>query len=95
MRLVCANDDLAAGAILGLREHGLRVAEDVSAIGFDDRPFAADLPIPLTTVALPLYETGVQAAAKLLGALNGEQLHHEIIYVPCRLIMRASCGGQP
>jgi LacI family transcriptional regulator len=92
--LVCANDDLAAGAILGLRESGLRVPEDVSVVGFDDRPFSAHLPIPLTTVALPLYEMGVQAAAKLLAALNGEELHHEIIHVPCRLVVRASCGGQ-
>ncbi len=91
--LVCASDDLAAGAILGLREQGLRVPEDVSVVGFDDRPFAAHLPIPLTTVALPLYDMGVQAAAKLFAALGGEQLHHEIVRVPCRLIVRRSCGG--
>jgi LacI family transcriptional regulator len=91
--LVCASDDLAAGAILGLRERGLRVPDDISIVGFDDRPFAAHLPIPLTTVALPLYDMGLQAAERLFAALSGQHLRHEIIRVPCRLIVRRSCGA--
>jgi LacI family transcriptional regulator len=91
--LVCASDDLAAGAILGLREQGLRVPGDVSVVGFDDRLFAAHLPIPLTTVALPLYDMGVQAAAKLFDALDSGELHHEIIRVDCQLVVRQSCGA--
>ena len=91
--IVCANDELAAGAILGLREVGISVPGDVSVIGFDDRPFAAHLPIPLTTVALPLHEMGVLAAAKLFEALDGGSLGHEMHRVPCRLVVRASCGG--
>lgn len=91
--IVCANDELAAGAILGLRELGLAVPTDVSVVGFDDRPFAAHLPIPLTTVALPLYEMGLLAATKLFDTLDGNPLRREIEQVPCRLIVRASCGS--
>jgi LacI family transcriptional regulator len=91
--IVCANDDLAAGAILGLRESGYHVPTDVSVMGFDDRAFAAHLPIPLSTVALPFYEMGLLAARRLFGALNGEPVHHEIVKVPCQLVVRASCGS--
>ena len=91
--IVCANDELAAGAILGLRELGQRVPDDVSIVGFDDRPFAAHLPTPLTTIALPLYEMGLLAAEKLFGALAGQQLRNEVIRVPCKLIVRQSCGA--
>lgn len=92
--ILCANDDLAAGAILGLSELGLKVPDDVAIVGFDDRPFAAHLPIPLTTVALPLSEMGQEAARKLFDALAGEPAANEQIRVPCRLIVRASCGAR-
>jgi LacI family transcriptional regulator len=91
--ILCANDDLAAGAILGLTQLGLTVPDDVAVVGFDDRPFAAHLPIPLTTVALPLLEMGDTAAQKLFAALAGEPSSNELIRVPCRLIVRDSCGG--
>lgn len=93
--LLCANDELAAGAILGIRELGRNVPADVSVVGFDDRPFAAHLPIPLTTVALPLYGMGELAAERLFQALRGERHQHEVARVPCTLVIRASCGGTP
>lgn len=50
------NDLIAAGARQALREHGLRVPDDVSMVGFDDLPPAAD--IDLTTVHVPHEELG-------------------------------------
>jgi LacI family transcriptional regulator len=91
--LLCAGDELAAGAILGLADAGRRVPSDVSVMGFEDRPFAAQLPVPLSTVSLPLREMGMLAARRLLDAVGGEPLHNEIIRVPCRLALRESCGG--
>jgi LacI family transcriptional regulator len=91
--ILCASDDLAAGAILGLSELGLKVPSDVAIVGFDDRPFAAHLPIPLTTIALPLLEMGKVAARKLFDALAGEPVENEQIRVPCELVVRASCGA--
>jgi LacI family transcriptional regulator len=92
--IVCANDDLAAGAILGLWDLALRVPEDVAIVGFDDRPFAAHLPVPLTTVAMPLYEMGAQAARTLFSSFAGEPLTNSRVYVPCQLVVRASCGAR-
>jgi LacI family transcriptional regulator len=91
--ILCANDELAAGAILGLTELGLKVPRDVAIVGFDDRPFAAHLPIPLTTIALPLREMGEAAARKMFEAISGEPRQNEVIRVPCELVIRASCGA--
>jgi LacI family transcriptional regulator len=91
--LVCASDDLAAGAILGLSELGLKVPNDIAIVGFDDRPFAAHLPIPLTTVALPLVEMGELAARGMFAAISGHPISSGLTRVPCRLVVRASCGS--
>lgn len=48
--LFAANDAMALGAILALREHGLRVPEDVSVVGFDDTNASAYFMPPLTTL---------------------------------------------
>ena len=50
------NDLIAAGARDALRERGLRIPDDVSMVGFDDLPPAAD--VDLTTVHVPHEELG-------------------------------------
>jgi LacI family transcriptional regulator len=57
--LFCGNDWMAMGCYDALRERGLRVPEDVSVIGFDNRVEIADHMRPrLTTIALPYREMG-------------------------------------
>lgn len=57
--LAAYNDIMAAAAIRGLTAKGLRVPQDVSVVGFDG---TVPHNPPLTTVALPLEELGVEAA---------------------------------
>ena len=45
-----ANDQMALGVLRALREHGRRVPEDISVVGFDDIPESAYFAPPLTTV---------------------------------------------
>ncbi|GII76450.1 LacI family transcriptional regulator [Sphaerisporangium rufum] len=52
------NDVMAVGALAALREHGLRVPEDISLAGFDDIAPLRDLVPALTTVRLPLARMG-------------------------------------
>ncbi|WP_460514435.1 LacI family DNA-binding transcriptional regulator [Flindersiella endophytica] len=52
----CLNDLIAGGAHRALTEHGLRVPDDISMVGFDDLPPSSDL--GLTTVHLPHEEIG-------------------------------------
>jgi LacI family transcriptional regulator len=55
-----ANDLVAAGALRALKDHGLRVPDDISLMGYDDLPPAED--IDLTTVHVPHDELGRTAA---------------------------------
>ena len=48
-----SNDMMALGAYDALKERGLRIPEDVSVVGYDDREIAQFMRPPLTTVVLP------------------------------------------
>lgn len=66
------NDITAIGAILALREAGLRVPADVSVLGFDDVLAASISNPPLTTVRQPLRAMGRAAAATLIQIIRGD-----------------------
>lgn len=68
--LVCANDDMAFGAIRALGENNIRVPQDISVTGFDDGDLAEM--VGLTTVSIPRYESGYLAAKELLEMIEGE-----------------------
>lgn len=63
-------DNVAAGAIQALRDSGLRVPEDISIIGFDDAPLAADL--RLSTVHIPAQQLGQIAAQMAIGERDAD-----------------------
>lgn len=48
--LVTGTDNMAMGAIRALREHGVRIPDDVSVVGFDNTELATYMEPPLTTV---------------------------------------------
>jgi DNA-binding LacI/PurR family transcriptional regulator len=54
-----ASDTQALGVIQAAREHGVRVPDDLSVVGFDDIDIAAYA--DLTTVRQPLVESGGEA----------------------------------
>ncbi|MEV3948966.1 LacI family DNA-binding transcriptional regulator [Streptomyces halstedii] len=65
--VLAANDTVALGACAAVRDHGLRIPEDVSVAGFDDLPFSVDAVPALTTVRLPLAEAGARAGRLAMG----------------------------
>lgn len=69
--VMCGNDVLAAGAVAGARNLGLRVPEDVSITGFDDIEIARIVTPPLTTVHVPHRAMGRHAARMLLELRDG------------------------
>jgi LacI family transcriptional regulator len=82
------NDVMAVGAMAALRDHGLRIPEDVSVAGFDDIQTLRDLVPPLTTVSLPLEEMGERVAALALDAEPGDQAR--TVRVRGEVVLRAS-----
>ncbi|MBR1771495.1 MAG: LacI family DNA-binding transcriptional regulator [Lachnospiraceae bacterium] len=70
----CATDDIAAGAMLCLRENGLRVPEDVMVCGVGDSKIARILYTPLTTARLHHKTAGIEAANMLLSAIRSKSV---------------------
>jgi LacI family transcriptional regulator len=88
--LVSFNDIAAIGAIRALRDHGLRVPDDISIIGFDDIQGAAYHNPSLTTIRQPLSSMGNTAARTLLQRLRGQKDYPEQIAIVPELIIRES-----
>jgi LacI family transcriptional regulator len=85
---VCAANDLAAAGVLAsLRDHGLRVPEDVSVAGFDDLPVARDVTPALTTVRVPMVEMGRQSMRL---ALRDPKAPYELVRLETELVERRS-----
>ncbi|HTO29715.1 MAG TPA: LacI family DNA-binding transcriptional regulator [Pararhizobium sp.] len=93
--LFCGNDQIARGAVDALRERGIRVPQDVSVIGFDNWEIvAAQTRPPLTTVDMELKELGRQAGLTVLALAEGRPVEPGVRKLPCRLVVRQSCGGK-
>ena len=69
--LVCYDDLAAIGAIRAFMDHGLRVPEDISVVGFDDIQGASYHNPSLTTIRQPLQQMGIVAARILLQRIRG------------------------
>ena len=85
-----SNDMMAVGAYDALKERGLRIPEDVSVVGYDDREIAQFMRPPLTTVVLPHYEMGLQAAETLIDGQLRPDGRQPQIKVECPLVDRDS-----
>jgi len=57
----CANDEMAFGLMQSLIVHGVKIPEEISVVGFDDSPLAANSHPPLTTVCQPLEKMATDA----------------------------------
>lgn len=89
---VFATTDLRAiGAIRAIKDHGYKVPEDISVIGFDNLEFSSLIDPPLSTVSQPLYDIGVRAVNKLLALINTETMQEPTVEImSSELIIRRS-----
>jgi DNA-binding LacI/PurR family transcriptional regulator len=77
--------------ITGVKKAGFKVPKDVSVIGYDDFPWVPLLDPPLSTVAQPAFEMGVNAAALLVNKIKSKrQKKSRIIQLEPKLIVRGS-----
>ncbi len=88
--IFCANDEMALGCMKALSDLNLTIPQDISVIGFDDAPVAAECPIPLTTIQNPTEYIGRQTIAELVRLKDSTQ-EGQIIRADTQLIIRKSC----
>lgn len=73
------NDMIALGAMKAMQEHGIRIPEDVSIIGFDDLPYSSISSPPLTTLRVPKQEMGKVAVRRIRDMIqSGDNIHLKI-----------------
>lgn len=87
--VVSANDQMALGLIRGWADRGLRVPDDVSVVGFDDVPDAANYLPPLTTVRQEFAALAADAVDALVAQIEGTAVPPAAV-IPARLTLRAS-----
>lgn len=88
-----ANDLMAMGAMLAIREAGLSIPDDIAVMGFDDIPTAKLVYPSLTTVAQFQRQLGQRAAELLMERLTGSLPEQgRSVEMPYRIIERDSTG---
>jgi LacI family transcriptional regulator len=88
--IFAANDLMAMGAIMAVRELGLHCPEDVSIVGFDNLDLVDLLQPPLTTVQQPVYRLGVTATELLIQRITGLKDAPREVLLETELIRRGS-----
>ncbi|HEY0373549.1 MAG TPA: LacI family DNA-binding transcriptional regulator [Amnibacterium sp.] len=83
------NDLMALGVIEVATEHGLRVPQDLSVVGYDDRDFAVLSRPRLTTVHQPLKKMAA-AAARMVLRLGAGETTDQRIDLATHLVVRES-----
>ena len=87
--IVCANDLIAAGALLGISKEEKRVPDDIKVIGVDNIAISEYLNPPLTTVDLHGMEVGKECANMLISRIKDEvPLSKKMI--SCEIVRRES-----
>jgi LacI family transcriptional regulator len=94
--MFCFNDRMAMGAYQSASAAGLRIPEDLSVVGMDNLELIADALWPgLTTVALPHYEMGCWAVARLLDDIEKPGAPAGQKKLICPVIERGSVAPPP
>ena len=92
--IVCANDTMSFFCMDCLKEHGIRIPEDIIVTGFDSLRDADDYVPKPTTVRRATYESGGVAVEMLLKMMDG-WVPDDITYVDSVLKLGQSCGCVP
>jgi len=91
--ILAGNDLIALGVYRALRKHGKKCPEDFSVIGFNDMAFAEDFSPPLTTVRVPKFDMGVEAARLLLEFISSRSEAPGELLLPVELVVRESTAS--
>ena len=89
----CMNDLMAGGVYDRLDELGVKISEDISVAGYDNRELSGYYKPPLTTINLPLHDIGYRAAEIMIDMLEKKILpqEEEVVYqMPCKRMIRSS-----
>lgn len=91
--IACANDDMAAGAMLALHRAHLEIPTAISVTGFDDTPMSEIIWPPLTTIRQPIKDMTERAVQLLVTNQSNGSIQYDVL--PFELIVRESTSRPP
>lgn len=90
--IFAGNNLMTIGALKALREHHIRIPDEIALVGFDDFDWAALFEPRLTLIAQPIQAIGEQAVALLLNRIENPDSKCQIEQIAPQLKIRQSCG---
>ena len=91
--VLCGNDMMALGAVRAVREAGLRCPADISVVGYNDMPMTDRVEPPLTTVRVPYFDVGREAAGLLVQSLAPGGTAGRSVRLTPQLVVRGSTAA--
>jgi LacI family transcriptional regulator len=88
--IICASDLIASGVMAEVMKQGLKIPEDISVVGFDDLPIAAQLTPSLTTIRQDRIDLGKSAFLLLDGLIHNVTISK--LLLRAKFIKRQSTG---
>jgi len=88
--VVAGNDETAYGLWLSLRRQGVKVPDEISLVGFDDREEAVLMDPPLSTVRVYKEEIGQTCMKMLLERLHQPQMAFSQRILPTEFVVRGT-----
>ena len=91
--IFCMNDLMAGGCYDWADESGIKIPQEISVAGYDNRELSSYYKPPLSTTELPLHDIGYRAAEVMIGLVekkSGETAEPQVYKVPCKQLIRQS-----
>jgi DNA-binding LacI/PurR family transcriptional regulator len=88
--VVAGNDEIAYGLWRSLRQQAIKVPDDISLVGFDDREEALLMDPPLSTVRVRKEEIGETCMKMLLERLHHPQMAFSQRILPTEFVIRGT-----
>lgn len=87
------NDLLVCRVVNAMKKRGIRIPEDVSVVGFDNRDISLFTEPKITTIEVGEEGVGIAAVQCLLSKLRGDRPYGEKIRLGTKLIVRDSVNS--
>ncbi len=85
-----SNDMMAMGVINAASEHGIRIPEDLSIIGYDDIHISKFMTPALTTIHQPKYRLGQAAVEAVLAKVKNPDNVSQVVQLEPTLVIRST-----
>lgn len=73
--IICANNYIAYGCVTALKDHQMKIPEEMGVITFDDFPFSKVLKPNLTVVNIDVFDMGMQAGKYMIQKIKKNNLY--------------------